>query len=82
MEVVPESVKPSNEYLVEDGFDDDAHRFASVLNHLQKAKIVPLALATRQQQASSLVSPGATLGDPLCGSFHILFPISFADGIK
>ena len=65
-----------------EGGDDDegaADAFSSVLAALQQSQIAPLAIAKRHEEKPT-DDLDADLGDPLYGSYHILFPVSLSDG--
>ncbi len=89
------SSKPENNPISMPGLDeDDIHRFGKVLGIMNIDTIPDFVSNIRQHgHRSSGISPTLNLSNPYsiscqvvypphCGSYHIVFPVEFADGVK
>ncbi|KAL6401783.1 serine/threonine protein kinase [Ilyonectria robusta] len=62
--------------------EDPLQRFAAVLAALNLDALPRLAVEARQKLHPGTQYENPTVGDPMSGSYHILYPLEFADGIR
>lgn len=68
--------------LESDDEEDPLQHFAAVLAALNLDALPRLAAEARQRLHSGTQYENPTVGDPMSGSFHILYPLKFADGVR
>lgn len=65
----------------EEGQDEKAELFSAVLSRLDKDHLPQLAAAVRQRSGDQHEGV-PTVEEPVYGSYHLLFPLLFPDGIR
>ncbi|CAL5872047.1 uncharacterized protein PFLUO_LOCUS6304 [Penicillium psychrofluorescens] len=77
-------IEPSPSLHSRDNNDEDAELFSAVLSALDKEQLAVLASAVLQRIQPLHTRPNTkpSIAEPLFGSYHVLFPLTFDTGLR